>query len=191
MPRYFREPEELTVEESFAKATLADLKPLGRALSSDAPMRKGDLVPFLVEQLRTPERAEALYKRLDELGQAAVQEAMHDPDGLLDLDRFRAKYGAEPDLGTGDGKDAKSRQRALLGMFFPISLALPRDLHHMLRGFVPRPPSLTVTASEQLPATVKLRSYQWVNGKPSRKLSRNRCGCARRRRMPCMTSWPC
>jgi hypothetical protein len=101
MPSYFREPEDLTIEESFALATLADLKPLGRALSSEAPMRKCDLVPFLVNKLRTKEQAEALYKRLNELGQAAVQEATHDPDGILDLERFQAKYGH---VGTPGGQ---------------------------------------------------------------------------------------
>ncbi len=165
MPRYFRKPEDLTIEESFARAALADLKPLGRAISADAPMRKGDLVPFLVNKLSTPERAEALYKRLDELGQAAVQEATHDPEGLLDLDRFRAKYGGEPNFGAKEGTSTKGTGSVPLGMFFPVSLALPSDLHRMLRSFVPRPQALNATASQDLPATINVPCYRWVNGK--------------------------
>ena len=103
------------------------------------------------------EKVRALYAGLAEVGQKIVQEATHSPGGILNLKRFQAKYGRY----AGFWRQWQSlRQRAArprrLRLFFPHHNVLPRDLREILLTFVPKPPPLTVEASDELPARIRM-----------------------------------
>ena len=80
-------------DEAFDDLNVDTLKPLAGLLTKDIPKRKGELLAFLAGALRKPAQVRALYEKLDSLGQRAVQEATHDAEGLLQGDRFTARYG--------------------------------------------------------------------------------------------------
>jgi hypothetical protein len=153
MPRY----DELTIpstSDSFSQLTVPDLTAISKLLAKDPPPRKGELVAFLTKRMTDRDQVSALYDRLDEIGKAAVQEAACDPEGILNLDRFQAKYGQQPDFGTGDAWSRKSHP-SMLRLFFPQFRALPDDLRELLLAFVPEPQPLKVATTGALPATLK------------------------------------
>lgn len=166
MPRY-DEPERLTVREAYSLLTVDDLKPLA-ALVGQVPTKKGDLVDLLAKTVEDEREVRALYAGLDDTGQKAVQEATHDPEGMLHSQRFWAKYSRSPNFGGSGRRYGNDAKPTTLRLFFPRYHVLPTDLRQMLRTFVPEPPPLTVNTSDQLPAKVKRphvrrRSY---SGKP-------------------------
>ena len=145
--------EPLTIREAFSQLTVDELKPLA-AQVGQVPTRKGELVELLTATLENPAEVRTLYERLDDVGQKAVQEATHDPEGVLHGQRFRAKYGCSPDFG-GSGRYRTEEQPTALRFFLPHHSMLPTDLREMLLAFVPEPPPLTVRASDDLPRKVR------------------------------------
>src|SRR5437660_2142559 len=137
--------EPMTTREAFALLTVDELKPLA-ALVGQVPARKGDLVELLAATLAKPAEVRALYEGLDDMGRKAVQEATHDPGGVLHGQRFQAKYGRSPDFG-GPGRYRTQQRPTALRLFFARAGVLPTDLRVLLLAFVPRPPPLTVQAS--------------------------------------------
>ncbi len=163
MARY-DEPELLTASEAFSLLNVADLKPLA-SLIGRAPTKKGDLVDMLAHTLENPQEVRSLYANLDEVSQKAVQEATHDPEGLLYQDKFCAKYNRCPDFGGSGLRYGNTKQPKTLRLFFPGYRALPTDLRKILLTFVPEPPPLMANTSDELPARVKrphvnLHSYR-------------------------------
>lgn len=154
MPRY-DEPELLTTRETLALLTVDDLKPLA-ALVGQVPTKKGDLVDVLSKAMEDPGAVQALYAGLDDVGQKAVQEAMQDPEGVLHDERFGAKYHQSPNFGGSGRRYGNDAKPTTLRLFFPRHKVVPLDLRELLRTFVPEPPPLTVNASDELPAQVKL-----------------------------------
>ncbi|CAN5758003.1 hypothetical protein BH23PLA1_BH23PLA1_20140 [soil metagenome] len=155
--RYDVEIQPRTVREAISTLTVEALKPLA-SLVGEAPSRKGDLVDVLVKALQDRQHLQTLYKGLGEVGQTAVQEATHDPEGLLDLSRFQAKYGRTPQFGGSGrryGYGADKEKPTALRLFFPNRSALPRDLQSLLREFVPEPPPLKVQTLDELPPHVQ------------------------------------
>jgi hypothetical protein len=153
MPRYdLLEP--LTTQETFSELTVDDLKPLAN-LVGQAPARKGELVELLTRTMTDPEEVRSLYQHLDDTGQKAVQEAAHDPEGILHEQRFWAKYQGSPNFGGSGRRHFDERQPTTLRLFFPQYHILPTDLRELLLTFVPEPPSLTVNATEDMPARIK------------------------------------
>src|SRR4051812_36405140 len=145
-----RDPgERPTNRESYQRLGLDELRPLGRLVAPDPPTRKGDLVPFLADALAREDLVRKLYEALDDAGRAAVQEATHGPEGRVDRERFRAKYGRLPDFGTAKGPTP-------LRLFLPRDWQLSADLHAILRTFVPPPRAVALAASDDLPETVPL-----------------------------------
>jgi hypothetical protein len=162
------EPESLTTEEAFLRLTVDELKPIVRLLELEPPKRKGELVEVLTGRLRQPESVRALYEGLDDLGRAAVQEATHDPEGLLHLDQFQAKYQAAPQFDASESAGDQNRiwydrkgKPSPLRLFFPRHHELPTDLRELLRTFVPAPRSFAVPGLEALPDTVSLPRPAW------------------------------
>jgi hypothetical protein len=145
--------EPLTIRQAFSLLTVEELKPLA-AMVGQVPARKGDLVERLAETLEKPAEVRALYEGLDDWGRKAVQEATHDPAGVLHRDRFRAKYGRSPDFG-GSGRFRTDQRPTALLLFFPHARVLPTDLRALLLAFVPKPPPLTVQASDDLTPRVR------------------------------------
>jgi hypothetical protein len=148
------DPELLTTRESFALLTVDDLKPLA-ALLGRVPTRKGELVDLLAGALEDRKQVRTLYAGLDDLGQKAVQEAAHDPEGALDCQRFYAKYGGSPIFGGSGRRWTNEKPPTRLWLFFPQYKVLPTDLRDLLLTFVPEPPPLTVQAVDELPPTVR------------------------------------
>jgi hypothetical protein len=146
--------ELLTTREAFALLTVDELKPLA-ALVGQVPTRKGELVDVLATTLEDREKVRTLYAGLDDLGQKAVQEAAHDPEGVLDGQRFRAKYGRSPQFGGSGRRYEYESQPTTLRLFFPRFHVLPTDMREILLTFVPEPPPLTVQASADLPSKVR------------------------------------
>ncbi|MGO9468494.1 MAG: helicase-associated domain-containing protein [Isosphaeraceae bacterium] len=127
------------VSEAYERLGLDTLQPLAKLIAGDAPKRKSDLVPYLSRLMSQPEEIRRLYDSLGEVSKAAIQEALADPAGKLDLDRFIAKYGHRPDLG---GYSSASR----LQLFLPIDRSIPEDLRLILRDFVPEPREVTISS---------------------------------------------
>src|SRR5207245_7122494 len=97
MPRY-DEPELLTAREAFSLLTVDNLKPLA-SLVGQVPTKKGDLVDLLTKSMSDLQEVRSLYATLDDIGQKAVQEATHDPEGVLHSQKFRAQYNRSPNFG--------------------------------------------------------------------------------------------
>src|SRR5262249_51090263 len=112
------------------------------------------------------ERLRSLYEGLDELSQAAVQEATHDSVGWLNQDRFEAKYGRLPLYYEDDaGESYFSRRRPTrLSLFFITSAILPSDVLPLLRDFVPAPRALNLPVLSEAPATVPQEEWEWKDG---------------------------
>jgi hypothetical protein len=153
MPRYDK-PELLTVREAFSRLTVDDLKPLA-ALLGQVPTKKGDLVDLLARSMEDPHEVRSLYAGLEDVSQKAVQEATHDPEGVLHEQRFRAKYSRSPNFGGSGRRYSNDAKPTILRLFFPRYQVLSTGLRQMLRTFVPEPPALTVSTSDELPSTVK------------------------------------
>jgi hypothetical protein len=145
--------EPLTTREAFSQLTVDELKPLA-ALVGQVPARKGDLVELLAVTLEKPAEVRALYEGLDDLDRKAVQEATHDPKGVLHRERLWAKYAHSFNFG-GSGRFRTDQRPTALRLFFPYASVLPTDLRALLLAFVPKPPPLTVKASDDLPSRVR------------------------------------
>lgn len=158
-----------SVREAFQALTVDSLKPLVRLLTAgDLPKRKGELVSFLAEALQQPQRVRAIYDGLDALGQAAVQEAVHDSEGKLRLGLFNAKYGKPPAFHeplAGDERRHSYSYRPTvptpLALFFPQHHFLPSDLRTRLLEFVPEPAEYALPTRAELPATIRHAWKMW------------------------------
>ena len=146
--------ELLTTREALSLLTVDELKALA-SLVGQVAMKKGDLVDLLARAMADREEVRTLYAGLDDMGQKAVQEATHDPAGVLDGQRFWAKYGRSPHFGGSGRRYDDERQPTALRLFFMRDKVLPADLREILLTFVPEPPPLTVQAGDELPALVK------------------------------------
>lgn len=163
-----RDDGPVPAREAFNALTIDHLVPLVRLLGVESPKRKGDLVAAVTAAMLRPERVRALYEKLDPVGQAAVQEATHDPEGRLHPDRFRAKYSQSPSFHTSAPKDVelsyyeRTRSRpSLLALFFPQFQFLPTDLRRLLLDFVPAPREFALSTLPGPPATVPQQHYEW------------------------------
>jgi hypothetical protein len=163
------EPEPVPTREAFDDLTIRDLRPLASLLTKEVPQRKGELVALVVRFMTKPAEVRALYDKLEPLAQKAVQEATHDPQGLLHRDKFIARYGQlpafhepSPKQRSGWFEDQRS-QPTRLALFFPHFDWLPTDLRKMLLGFVPTPPPFTLPTVAEPPATVRQTWTVWKN----------------------------
>src|SRR5262249_16058527 len=137
MPRYDA-PDFLTTREAFSLLTVDDLKPLA-ALVGQVPTKKGELVEMLARIMEAPPQVRSLYANLDDVGQKAVQEATHDPEGVLHSQKFWAKYNRSPNFGGSGRRYENGGKPTRLRLFFPRYQVLPTDLRDMLLTFVPEP----------------------------------------------------
>ncbi len=125
-----------------------ELKKLARLLTNEKlPTRKADLVAALLPFFQG-DALTALWNRLDRLQQAAVTEAVHGGDGLLDMQLFQAKYNAEPSQG-------------LLCLIFLSNGRIPGDLQDRLLKFVPKPPAATFVQIDAVPESIPQKHYAY------------------------------
>jgi len=167
------EPELLSTEEAFGKLTIDQLRPLALLLAGDVPKRKTELVGLLVRFMTAPAEVRALYEKLDPLAQKAVQEATFHPKGLLERDKFVARYGQLPAFHQPSPNERTSfydyerhKRPTPLALFFPRYDGLPTDLRKLLLTFVPRPPAFTLPTSAELPATIRQTWMTWKGNRP-------------------------
>jgi hypothetical protein len=146
--------EILTLQEAYEKSRLDTLRPLAKLIDPDAPSKKSDIVPFLIRLMGSQEQVQELYESLGDLGKSTVQEAVHNPTGLLDPSLFEAKYGQLPNRGS-------SKEPRKLSAFFPLGWWLPSDLQSMLLTFVPEPEAARVQTEAELPQAVDETGPSW------------------------------
>ena len=184
MARRYDSLEPATVRESFTELTVDDLKPLLKLLTTTIPTCKNDLVEALTAELTDPRKVQALYSGLDE-GKQAIQEATHHPEGILELNRFEARYGHPPVFWVASedkyGWGYSRRDRPLrLALFFPGGhCILPTDLRDILLKFVSPPPPfvLETLANFLLILTGRSTTGKETNG--STRHSSSPSGCVR------------
>jgi hypothetical protein len=139
------------------------LREFARALDIGGPTRKADLAAAIAEVMLGGEGTRALqdlYSRLSEPERAAVSEALFDPDHVLDLACFEAKYGTLPVWPSFDRAGATLKRVGLFVMPPPLlgywrGYFIPDDLATRLGGFVPRPREETLAA---VPEPVPVRA---------------------------------
>ena len=142
------------ISEAYAKVNLETLRPLAKFISPDAPTRKSDIVPFLTRAMSDEDLVRRLYESLGEVPKAAIQEAVADPLGELNIARFAAKYGQAPTRGTTTAPSA-------LNLFFPAAWSITDDLRAILEKFVPQPRAVSIDSTEELSAVVPQQIAAW------------------------------
>jgi hypothetical protein len=152
------ELEDFTIAEAIERFHLDTLRPLAQQVDRSAPTRKQDIVPYLTRMLARDDVVRRLYESLSETDQAAVQEALADPEGRMAPVQFQAKYGRLPNLGGW-------KSSSLLQLFLPREWTLPADLVPILKTFVPEPRPLSLSSGDEIPETVPNPYKPW----PSRK----------------------
>jgi hypothetical protein len=136
-----------------------DLKRLAALTKEKLPTRKADLAAVIMRHL-DGERLRTVWQCLDELQRAAVAEVVHSSGTQFFADRFRAKYGRDPNWGTAD-KYGYHRSPSALGFFFFGSSVMPADLKIRLKAFVPPPVEVEIKTLDQIPAACDLPYTHW------------------------------
>ena len=136
-----------------------DLKRLAALTKESLPTRKSDLAALIIRHLEG-EKLRRVWQSLDELQRAAVAEVVHSTSPDFSADRFRAKYGRDPDWGATD-KYGYSRSPSALGFFFYGNGVMPDDLKARLKAFVPKPAEAKVKTLPVLPAAYDRPYSRW------------------------------
>ncbi len=151
-----------TLKEALAGTNVDVLQKMMRVLPVPAPRptRKVEIVKAMLRRLDQA-RLKELWSRMDDLQQLAVAEAVRDPNGLFDVQRFRALYGRLPE---GFGKTGYYDFPVLHFFLFapdrvdPELLFVPADLAARLRKFAPPPPEASTHSIVECPEFVERRS---------------------------------
>jgi len=137
------------------RSNVDDLKRLVALLpgvAMKAP-RKSELIEALARFLLSGEVVH-LWRQLKTLEQAAVAEAVHSNDGVLNASAFHAKYGAIPKFEV-EGQHRWRKEPTLLCLFIhpklPGGRSVPDGLREQLRVFVPKPAASTLATFDQIP----------------------------------------
>jgi hypothetical protein len=131
---------------------------------SKAPARKDDRVKLIAQYLQG-DGLEKVWSELDKLQQAAIAEAVHSDRSRYEPEQFIAKYGQEPNWGSGRRSYVYDFNPSKLN-FFLYNHILPDDLKRRLEEFVPKPKGVTLKSSSALPETVQLEFPGWMRQSP-------------------------
>ena len=93
-----------------------------------------------------------------------MAEVVHSRSPQFPADRFRAKYGEDPNWGSAD-KYGYGRTPSALCFFFYGNRIMPDDLKARLKTFVPPPAETKVQSFEQLPTVYDPPFEQWNSKK--------------------------
>ncbi|MGA7236348.1 MAG: hypothetical protein WBY44_11755 [Bryobacteraceae bacterium] len=158
--RYYDDQEGMaTLKLALASMNVDDLKGLVALTGEKTPTRKDDITTLLMKYL-AGDRLRSVWDRLDDLQRAAVSEVVHSPTSYFDAGRFRAKYGADPNWGSGD-RYRRNQKPSALCFFIYGGRAMPDDIKTRLSAFVPKPRKTTITVLEQLPAVYGIPFSRW------------------------------
>ena len=106
---------------------------------SPMPARKDDMVEFMMSYLSLHDVLKVVYDRMGELEKSFIREAVHNPEGVVLREQFRAKYGGVPDFSI----DVFGARKVPFVCFFTSGRGpLPADLRERLLAFVPPPEAL-------------------------------------------------
>lgn len=94
--------------------TVSQLKSLGSQISTNLPTRKAELVDHINSTVFR--NLKEIVKKLDQLGIAALKEAVFNWNGEFRSKQFTAKYGAYPITSSSD--DPYRKDLHLLFLFF-------------------------------------------------------------------------
>ena len=135
--------------------TVEDLKKLYELFQiCDKLNRKAELVNGIAGQIQ--DNLEKIWQKLDRLQKAAVAEVVHSDDNNYRDKSFVAKYGQQPNWGTGD-RYSRHGQPSRLCLFFYLKL-MPADLKQALLAFVPKPQATRLNeVGDRLPDTFKMQ----------------------------------
>ena len=147
------------LEHALGLLTVEALKKLAALTGNRAPSRKDDLVTLIVNHL-AGERLRTVFQGLNELQRAAVAETVHSLSPQFPESQFRAKYGCDPDWGSG-GEYTYAHKPSALCLFFYKDRLMPADLKARLLAFVPPPREASLTAIDPLPAFFELADTKW------------------------------
>lgn len=142
-----------TATEALAALRVGELKKLAALVTTSSPGRKDELVALLLGHLEG-DHLRALWERLGELERTAVAEVVHGVGTRFEPERFRAKYGRDPDWGSLDQYD-RAAKPSPLRLFLYGSGILPDDLRERIETFVPEPPSASLETVAELPAALE------------------------------------
>src|SRR5271157_2900780 len=106
-----------------------DVRKLAALTGEKLPSGKRDLAAVVIRHL-AGERLRTVWQCLDELQQAAVAEVVHSASTQFPAERFRAKYGRDPNWGTDSQYESHRRPSALC--FFFCRGVMPDDLKERL-----------------------------------------------------------
>ncbi len=157
--RYLDDTEIPTLESALGACTADDLRKLAALTREKPPSRKADIAAVIVRHL-AGERLRTVWQGLDELQQAAVAEVVHADSSWFDAARFRAKYGEDPDWGSG-GDSFRYHGKPSALCFFFYGNRMPADLKTRLKAFVPEPRALEISAFDELPSHYDRPFERW------------------------------
>jgi hypothetical protein len=164
---YYQNPEKIpTLLEALNNYSVEQLKSLLPLLpTQEKPARKTELVEVIFRCLKG-NGLQQLWGQLDSVQQAAVSETVHSPNSQLEQERFKAKYGQVPNLGTW-ASYGRNNKPTLLRLFFYSYDIMPEDLKERLKAFVPSPKKANMKSLDELPTHIerKWETYDWETRK--------------------------
>jgi len=151
-----------SLQQALEVKTVDELKKLCALLSFDQKLtRKADLVTAILQQIEGA-KIQKIWQQLDELQKAAVAEVVHSAGNNYNADAFAAKYGQNPNFGTGDRYSARY-QPSLLSLFFYQGV-MPSELKQTLKAFVPKPQATRLKeVSDTIPDRFLVRHQKYWN----------------------------
>jgi hypothetical protein len=163
MPKYKSQSEPKYLNEFLEQYSVPELKQLAGLIASNLPTRKAEIIQIIHIYLTKPENLRRLWQQLDETQQAAVAEVVHNTTSrAFDANRFRAKYGKDPDWGKLQYSYyyAEKGQPSRLQLFF-YRFNMPLDIKEALKAFVPRPRPVQIRTGDNPPETVLQKYYEF------------------------------
>ena len=126
----------LTLENCLNNLTVDRLKPRLNLISGKPKLtRKGDIISLLSSELLSA-KLEQYWKRLNQLEQTAVAQAIYHWDGEFYQQRFLAKYGKLPTYFVS--RSSSAEQNSVLALFF-YNGSLAAELADACQDFVQPP----------------------------------------------------
>jgi hypothetical protein len=156
MAAYVEDPIYSTLKEALTFNYKADaLRKLAKMVCDDIPSRKAEIVDAICRVMLS-RHLKPCFDKLDNIEQAAVQEAVFAPGGRLDATQFKAKYQQALPSGRSRGWGADGD----LVELFIVSRRVPADLREKLATFVKKPKADCISYVEKLPEFITLGSEE-------------------------------
>ena len=134
------------------------LKKLAAHFPVKAPTRKADLIELIVAYMEGKELAKR-WAELDGLQQTAITEVVHSASSQYQAEQFVAKYGRQPNWGTGRAGYHEYKP-SKLHLFFCNGI-LPEDLKTRLKAFVPKPIEVKTKSVSTVPDCFPLQVHEY------------------------------